>query len=64
MPIQIDRHPNETDMMSLARRNKLTAYDAAYLELALREEVPLATLDSALIRAAKAERVEVIGEAI
>ncbi len=64
MPIQIDRHPNETDMMTLARRHKLTAYDAAYLELALREDVPLATLDSALIRAAKAEGVEVIGEAI
>ncbi len=64
LPIQIDRHPNETDMMTLARRHKLTAYDAAYLELALREDVPLATLDSALIRAAKAEGVEVIGEAI
>ena len=64
MPIEIDRHPNETEMMTLARRHKLTAYDAAYLELALRQHLPLATLDSALMRAAKAEGVEVIGEAI
>lgn len=64
MPIEIDRHPNETELMTLARRHKLTAYDAAYLELALRQHLPLATLDSALMRAAKAEGVEVIGEAI
>jgi predicted nucleic acid-binding protein len=64
MPIQIDRNPDETAMMTLARRHKLTAYDASYLELAAREGLPLATLDSALMRAAKAESVEVIGEAI
>lgn len=63
MSIQIDRHPNETDMMTLARRHKLTAYDATYLELALRQHLPLATLDTALMRAAKAEGVKVIGEA-
>jgi predicted nucleic acid-binding protein len=49
--------------MTLARRHKLTAYDAAYLELALREGLALATLDAALIQAAKAEGVELIGEA-
>jgi len=63
MPIQIDRHTNETELMTLARRHKLTAYDAAYLELALRQHLPLATLDIALMRAAKAEGVKVIGEA-
>lgn len=63
LPIQIDRHTNETDLMTLARRHKLTAYDAAYLELALRQNLPLATLDAGLMRAAKAEGVEVIGEA-
>jgi predicted nucleic acid-binding protein len=62
LPIHIDRHPNETDLMTLARRHKLTAYDAAYLELALREGLALATLDAALIQAAKAEGVELIGE--
>lgn len=36
------------DTLQLARRFKLSSYDAAYLELALREGVPLATLDDAL----------------
>lgn len=36
---------------------------ATYLELTLRQHLPLATLDTALMRAAKAEGVKVIGEA-
>lgn len=36
-----------------ARQQNLTAYDAAYLELALRRDLPLATLDDNLKRAAK-----------
>ena len=39
--------------LRLARRYGLAAYDACYLELALRKECPLATLDKALLRAAK-----------
>lgn len=39
--------------LQLARRFKLSAYDASYLELALREGLPLATLDSDLLKAAK-----------
>jgi predicted nucleic acid-binding protein len=38
--------------LNLARRYKLSAYDASYLELALRLSVPLATLDAELRRAA------------
>jgi len=38
---------------ALAIRHQLTTYDAAYLELALRMEVPLATLDQDLARAAR-----------
>ncbi|MGH9415688.1 MAG: type II toxin-antitoxin system VapC family toxin [Terriglobales bacterium] len=37
----------------LARRHHLTVYDAAYLELSLRLQAPLATLDQALQRAAR-----------
>lgn len=38
--------------LQLARRHKLSSYDAAYLELALRQGVALATLDADLRRAA------------
>lgn len=41
------------DTLQLARRYNLSAYDAAYLELALREGLPLATLDEGLEKAAK-----------
>jgi len=40
--------------LSLARAHKLPAYDAAYLELALRLGLPLATLDEDLAAAAAA----------
>lgn len=45
--------------MALARRHGLTAYDSTYLELALRREEPLVSLDQALVAAAKAEKVEI-----
>jgi predicted nucleic acid-binding protein len=40
----------------------LSFYDAAYLELAVREHLPLATLDKSLRRAARAANVRVYGE--
>jgi predicted nucleic acid-binding protein len=60
--ISLDRTPDEPAVMALARRHQLTVYDAAYLELALREAVPLATLDQALAAAAQAEGVSLVGE--
>ena len=39
--------------LQLARRYKLSSYDASYLELALRLGLPLATLDEDLQKAAK-----------
>ena len=42
-----------SDTLQLARRYKLSAYDASYLELALRLGLPLATLDEDLQKAAK-----------
>jgi predicted nucleic acid-binding protein len=41
------------DTLQLARRYKLSAYDASYLELALRLGIPLATLDEDMQKAAK-----------
>jgi predicted nucleic acid-binding protein len=58
----VDHAPDESAVLSLARRHRLTVYDAAYLELARREALPLATLDTALADAAGAERVALIGE--
>ncbi|MBI5242445.1 MAG: type II toxin-antitoxin system VapC family toxin [Elusimicrobia bacterium] len=44
-------------IIELSERHGLTAYDAAYLELALREGLPLATLDHELKKAARAAGV-------
>ena len=48
------------DVRQLAQTHKLTAYDAAYLELARRFQLPLATLDQELITAAQATGVRLI----
>jgi predicted nucleic acid-binding protein len=47
--------------LNLARRYKLSAYDAAYLELAMRTGLPLATLDADLAKAAASAGVPVFG---
>ena len=63
LAITIDRTPSEPGVLPLARRHRLTVYDAAYLELALREALPLATLDETLASAARAEGVSLVGQA-
>jgi predicted nucleic acid-binding protein len=57
--IVLDRSPSSAAVLSLCRRHALTVYDALYLDLALREDAALATLDIALARAARAEGVQV-----
>jgi predicted nucleic acid-binding protein len=49
-----------TEVHRLALSYRLTSYDAAYLELALRLDLPLATLDDELIRAACAAGVSIL----
>lgn len=49
------------DTLNLARRYKLSAYDAAYLELAQRTGLPLATLDANLAKAATTAGVPIFG---
>jgi predicted nucleic acid-binding protein len=49
--------------LRLCDRFGLTPYDAAYLELALRRQLPLATLDGELTRAAQVENVPLVGAA-
>jgi predicted nucleic acid-binding protein len=58
--IRIDREPEEGAVLRLARTYRLSVYDASYLELALREGIPLATLDSELAAAARKEGTRLI----
>ena len=53
--VRVDREPEESVVLRLARTHGLSVYDAAYLELALREAIPLVTLDAQLTAAARAE---------
>jgi predicted nucleic acid-binding protein len=50
--VRLDRLPEGDAVLRLARTHRLSVYDAAYLELAQREGLPLATLDADLRRAA------------
>ena len=53
-PLKVDR------LVDLARSEKLSVYDATYLSLAMREGLPLATLDRTLERAAEAVGVTLL----
>lgn len=55
-----DEDHEEESVLALARAHGLSAYDAAYLETAMRRGDVLATLDRALATAANAEGVSVI----
>lgn len=57
---RVDHAPEEGAVLRLARANRLSVYDAAYLELAQREGLPLATLDVALRKAASDEAVAIL----
>jgi predicted nucleic acid-binding protein len=63
LPVEVDA-PDSTTVFQvtqgLCRKHGLTAYDAAYLELAMRNRVALTTADVALERAARAEGIEII----
>lgn len=63
MNITVDHAPPVADfprLHSLATVHQLTAYDVAYLDLAKRLELPLATRDSDLMRAARTEGVHLL----
>jgi predicted nucleic acid-binding protein len=63
LPIEVD-YPSSALLFkaapTLAEQHRLTGYDAAYLERALRLGLPLATLDQELIQASKAAGVIVL----
>ncbi|NBC34467.1 MAG: PIN domain-containing protein [Alphaproteobacteria bacterium] len=59
----VDWIPEEQAVLSIARRHRLTVYDAAYLELALRQGALLATLDRRMAAVARTEGVGVFTQA-
>ena len=64
LPIRLDAETASqawTETAHLAERFSLSAYDAAYLELAQRHQLPLATLDRDLRSAATALGVAILG---
>jgi predicted nucleic acid-binding protein len=64
LPVDVDAPASSAVVFqttqALCRKHRLTAYDAAYLELAMRDNQPLATVDDELRRAAVAEKVPVL----
>ena len=62
IPVTMDfKTPLYLDLLELASDAQLSVYDAIYLELAIRYEVPLATYDKKLAKAAKKFGIEVLG---
>jgi predicted nucleic acid-binding protein len=63
LPIVIDHEATRrawSETMALAERHGLSLYDASYLELSQRRQLPLASFDAALRRAAKAANVPLL----
>jgi predicted nucleic acid-binding protein len=64
LPVKVDAEADRqawSATLDLAGRNRLTVYDAAYLEIASRRKIPLATLDRQLRAAASDEGVHLLG---
>jgi predicted nucleic acid-binding protein len=63
LPIEIEEPPRPRIFVSvraLVGQYKLTAYDASYLELAIRHQLPIASSDSALERAAREAGINLV----
>ena len=60
MRIERDAAHDEALLLRLAREYRLSAYDAAYLEVALRRELPIASLDRRLVDAAVGANIAVV----
>jgi predicted nucleic acid-binding protein len=65
LPVKVDAEADRqawSATLHLAERHGLTVYDAAYLEIASRRKIPLATLDRQLRAAATGEGIQLLGE--
>lgn len=61
LPIRTDSGADPRRLLAVARQTGLSAYDASYLELAMREGFPLATNDRTLSAAARKSGVRLLG---
>ncbi len=64
IPIKVDTEADRQAWgaaLHMAERNGLTVYDSAYLEIASRRKIPLATLDRQLRAAALSEGIPLLG---
>lgn len=65
LPITVEQEPPERmlkEIVSLAREHGLSTYDASYLDLAMRFDLPLATLDASLVKAAQKCKVPTLSD--
>lgn len=63
LPIRVIQEPPQRitgEILALARETGLSSYDASYLDLAMREGAPLATLDDGLRKAAARVGVQLV----
>ena len=63
LPIVIEQEQPERmmkDILALARKHKISTYDASYLDLAMRKGLPIASLDKDLRKAARRSRVAIL----
>jgi predicted nucleic acid-binding protein len=61
LPIMVEQETPERmlqEIVYLARKYGLSTYDASYLDLALRLDLPISTLDALLMKAAKKCKVQ------
>jgi predicted nucleic acid-binding protein len=60
LPIETASQDDSFAILQLARRHGLTAYDAAYLALAIAKDLPLASLDKRVLAAGRAEGISLL----
>ena len=65
LAVEVDNEASQrafVHLLPLCRAHHLTSYDAIYLDLAIRRQLPLATLDEPLRKAAKKLGVKLLGK--
>jgi len=63
LPIVVEDKGSEKvmkDLLALGRTSRLSSYDASYLDLAMRKDCPIATIDKKLMEAAKEVSVTIL----